>query len=459
MTVQEIEFKLKPIHYKIVTDPHRFIVAITGRRFFKTGMALAKIAQHITQPVKNVRTGEPLLPDIGYYAPTYSQAKEIFWDRAKTVLAPLIAPGGINEQDLAIRFRGNMGRLRLYGTDQNAEKLRGRYKSLVINDEFAYHRPGIYEIVVRPMLSDTKGEAWFLSSPNGRNHAFKYFERGISDEEDIISYHYTSVEGGYITEEEVQAARRDMTENKWRQEYLAEFIGMEGRVVLDWTYANTDLDIDYMPNQVIYLSCDFNIDPMCWVLAHRINGEYLYFDELVMRNTNVEKAALEVANRYRQHKAGIIITGDSSGKNRNVLMTDLGATAYPIIKSTLEDYAKIPKIEINIRSANPVIQERIDGFNRLVYSGDGVRRVRVNPYKCPKIVFAMENCRYIEGSSIIYQPSMSDIKNDPDSIYQNHVFDAVSYLTERFDPIPKTIRGKNDEQVVTSIPYRTKRKY
>lgn len=443
-----LELNLRPLHYDIVMDPHRFVVVIAGRRFFKTGMMIAKIADHLTTQPQNIATGEPLKHDIGYYAPTYAEAKEIFWERAKEELKPLIK-GKPNESELIIRFV-NGGRLRLYGTDQDPDKLRGRYKTLVLNDEFPYHRSGVYEVIIRPMLSDTQGEAWFVGTPNGNNHGKDYYDRGQNpEEENIVSYRYPSTAGGYITQSEVDAAARDMTPTKHRQEYYAEFIGLEGRVVLDWSYANTDLGIQYQPGQRIYVTCDFNVDPMCWGLAHRINGEYLFFDEIAMRYTNVEKAALELAERYRHHKAFFILTGDSSGKSRNVLAKDLSKTAYPQITDILIG-AGIPRehVATDIRSANPPIRDRIDAFNRMVKSGDGIRRLKINPYKCPRIVYTMENARYIPGSSVIYEPTEKDVTLNPDALYVPHMLDAVSYLIERYDPIPKHTQRPQDQKIV-----------
>lgn len=59
----------------------------------------------------------------------------------------------------------------------------------------------------------------------------------------------------------------------------------EGLVCKSWSEANVDRALRYDPEQVLYLSCDFNVDPMCWVIAHRVllpgnMSQYEFIDEL-----------------------------------------------------------------------------------------------------------------------------------------------------------------------------------
>jgi hypothetical protein len=432
-----LKFDLQTVHYDIVDADKRYKVVIAGRRFNKTGMILAGMAKHLTQPVSNVSTGEPLPHSLSYIAPTRVQAKAIFWERAKTVLSPLIKK--VNESDLIITFK-NDGLLRLWGSDVNPDKARGGYDSFQAFDEFPFHKPGVYETVFRAKQSDTQGEAWFVGSPNGFNHGYQFWKRGQT-EPDYQSWQYPSVQGGYITEAEVYAAKRDMSETKWRQEYLAEFVGQENRVVLDWSYLNVDTEVQYDPEKRIYISCDFNVNPMCWALFHRVNGEYLFFDEIALRNVNVQKAAEVVAERYQHHKNGIIITGDYSGKNRNYLQNKLSETAYVQMVNAF-NAAGIPDVGIDLKSGNPPVQDRIDSFNRMVKNAMGEALIRVNPITCPVILLTMENAQRIPGSSKVYEPTAKDIENQPDLMFVPHMLDAVSYATNRYNPIEKKIDGQ-----------------
>ena len=79
-----------------------------------------------------------------------------------------------------------------------------------------------------------------------------------------------------------------------------------GLVVKDFTKENIK-DITYQPEMDLYISCDFNVDPMCWVLAHKTEDKVFYFDEIAMENTTTAKACEEICHRYPNHKGQIII--------------------------------------------------------------------------------------------------------------------------------------------------------
>ena len=39
----------------------------------------------------------------------------------------------------------------------------------------------------------------------------------------------------------------------------------------------------------LHISCDFNVDPMCWVLAHKTDDKVFYFDEIAMKTLPLQK--------------------------------------------------------------------------------------------------------------------------------------------------------------------------
>ena len=84
----------------------------------------------------------------------------------------------------------------------------------------------------------------------------------------------------------------------------------ENLVVKDFTDKNVR-DIQYQRDLDVHISCDFNVDPMAWVLAHKTEDKVFYFDELVIENTTTSKTCDEFYRRYPNHKAKVIIYGDA----------------------------------------------------------------------------------------------------------------------------------------------------
>ena len=89
-----------------------------------------------------------------------------------------------------------------------------------------------------------------------------------------------------------------------------------GLVIKDFSQENIK-EINYQPDMDLHISCDFNVDPMCWVLAHTTADKIFYFDEIILENTTTAKTCEEFCRRYPNHKGKIIINGDASGDNRS----------------------------------------------------------------------------------------------------------------------------------------------
>ena len=179
----------------------------------------------------------------------------------------------------------------------------------------------------------------------------------------------------------------------------------------------------------LHISCDFNVDPMCWVLAHKTDDKVFYFDEIAMENTTTAKACEEFCRRYPNHKGRIIVNGDASGDNRSCTSE---YTNYVIIKKKLLQYGY--DAEIQIKAFNPPIKNRIAAFNAKVRSADGEICLFVDK-KCEKLLYNIYNLRYREGSSRIDIPTYQQIKQSKELKFLSHPMDAASYLVDFYWPI------------------------
>lgn len=201
-----------------------------------------------------------------------------------------------------------------------------------------------------------------------------------------------------------------------------------GLVIKDFTDANVK-EITYQPEMDLHISCDFNVDPMCWVFAHKTDDKVFYFDEIAMENTTTAKACDEFYRRYPAHKGRVIVNGDASGDNRSCTSE---YTNYVIIKKKLLQYGY--DVEIQIKAFNPPIKNRIMAFNSKVRSADGEVCLFVDK-KCEKLLYNIYNLRYKEGSSKIDVPTYQQIKQSKELKFLSHPMDAASYLVDYYWPI------------------------
>ena len=112
----------------------------------------------------------------------------------------------------------------------NPDSLRGEGLDFVVLDEFAYMPPVTWPEVIRPSLSDRQGKALFISTPRGRNYFWELYQRGIRGDGEWMSWQLPTSANPYIDPREIEAARVELPEIIFRQEYLAEFIDNSGSV-------------------------------------------------------------------------------------------------------------------------------------------------------------------------------------------------------------------------------------
>ena len=191
-------------------DSKRFAVVVAHRRMGKTVSAI----NHL---IRDAVLNHNEAPRYAYIAPTYSQAKRIAWDYLVKYVEPLGAVANIAE--LRVDFWGR--RIQLYGSD-NPESLRGQYFDGIILDEIGDQNPKIWTDIIRPALADRKGWCLFIGTPKGHNHFKELRERATKDEGWGL-LEFKASETNVVDAQELQAARVEMGEDKYRQEFECSF--------------------------------------------------------------------------------------------------------------------------------------------------------------------------------------------------------------------------------------------
>jgi len=209
-----IEIAYKPREQQLaiheLMDSKRFGVVVAHRRMGKTVSAI----NHL---IKEAILNQKEAPRYAYIAPTYGQAKRVAWDYLVKYAEPL--GGSQNITELRVDFWGR--RVQLYGSD-NPETLRGQYFDGVILDEIGDQNPKIWTDIVRPALADRKGWCLFIGTPKGHNH-FKELRDRAEKEDGWGLLEFKASETGVVDDTELKAARNEMGEDKYRQEFECSF--------------------------------------------------------------------------------------------------------------------------------------------------------------------------------------------------------------------------------------------
>jgi hypothetical protein len=386
---------------EIFCSNSRFRVCVAGRRFGKTFLS----------------TGELLKAAIGgknrncwYVAPTYGAAKEIAWSMLiDTIPQEYIAK--TNETSLTLKLI-NGSTISLKGAEK-PHNLRGRALDFVVLDEFADMRPEAWYEVIRPSLSDRHSEdnptrALFIGTPKGRNHFYDLWASGLNKENDWSSFQYTTIEGGNVPESEVEAARIDLDERTFNQEYCAEFVTYSGLIY--YAFSRELSVADCSDEGTLHIGMDFNLDPMSAVISVR-RGEMLYaVDEIVMYGSNTDEMVAEIKDRYPNRY--IIVYPDPASRQRKTSAG--GRTDLSILQNA--------GFAVKAKKSHALVRDRINAVNSRLLSSNGERKLFVSP-KCKQTIKSLERQTYKEGTSI------------PNKDGFDHMNDALGYLVEYLFPV------------------------
>ncbi|MBO1361787.1 terminase [Acetobacter sacchari] len=383
----------------------RFRVAVCGRRFGKTFLGGEEMRRAVREAVRQNVSPEN---EIWYGAPTFKQAKRVMWNRLKRSFPEKWLAKRPNESECNLTFKsGHI--VRIVGLD-NYDNLRGSGLWFFLGDEWADAKEPAWTETVRPMLSTAHGHALFIGTPKGFNHfrdGYLKGQVGPQHEPGWWSRLYTSLAGGNIPPEEIEAAKRDMDLRQFRQEYEASFETYAGRVIYAFSRAGNVAECAYNRSLDVHIGMDFNINPMSATVWQERDGKLFQIDEIIIPTSNTDEMSDEIARRYGRLEgmAHIKVYPDPAGaQNRTSAQ---GRTDIGILRSR--------GFTVIAMSSHPLVRDRLNKTNAMFEAADGARTAFVSP-KCVKSIEAYERQTYKEGT------------NEPDkSSGYDHIVDATGY--------------------------------
>ncbi len=193
---------------KVLSEAKRFNVLDCGRRWGKSALAVNLLSE-------NALDGHP----VAYFAPFYSLLSGTFKE-----LYSVLNTVTTRKHDNQFIELATGGSIEFWSLENPIAGRSRKYKVAIV-DEAAFNRNlwQSWTEAIRPTLTDLKGSAWFMSTPKGKNDFYKLWMRGQTGEQDWMSWQMPTVTNPHIDPTEIEAARRDLPELAFAQEYLAEF--------------------------------------------------------------------------------------------------------------------------------------------------------------------------------------------------------------------------------------------
>lgn len=351
---------------------------------------------------------------VWYVAPSYRMAKQIMWPELVESI-PRSWVRKYNETVLTITLV-NGTKIELKGAD-NPDSLRGVGIHYLVMDEYQDIDPEAWVKVLRPTLASTGGHALFIGTPKSFNALYQLWEIGQRIEARAwASWQFPTITSPFIPREEIEAAKRDMDEKSFKQEFEASFLTMSGRVYYAFDRTVHVQPLEFNPSLALWIGQDFNIDPMSSVVFQlQRNGELWAVDEICLPSSNTQELCDELERRYWRYIDQIVIYPDPAGAYRG----------HQRGESDLDIFRERGFKKQKYRRKHPPVADRVNAVNRMLMSADGKIRMYVDP-RCKKLIEALEQTMYIPGGREV------DKKQGVE-----HAADAAGYCIEFEFPVRK----------------------
>jgi phage terminase large subunit len=340
---------LSPKQNEIAIDSTRFRVICAGRRFGKTILAVEEMIG-VAVSGKDKR--------IAYIAPTFQQARDIAWENLKRRCHPIATD--INESQLKITLKtqdGGTSIIMLKSWDA-IETLRGQSFHFLVLDEVAmmrYFWNGWFE-VLRPALTDTLGSVMFISTPKGYNHFYDLYMMALTDKA-YKSFHATTYDNPHIQPTELDDARKQLTEDVFAQEYMADFRKQEGLVYKEFDrekHVYNDLTTRPTINEVM-LGVDFGYTNPTAILRIERDSDNHYWVAQEWYKTG--KTTPEIIEQVKSHNPRYVYA-DPAEPDRIEEMTRAGIYVRDVSKdvsagiNSVRELMKQNRLHIHIGCTN-----------------------------------------------------------------------------------------------------------
>jgi len=417
MSVQTITIPIQKPHPKqreLLANRKRFNVLKCGRRFGKTELCQELI-------MESSLYGHY----VGYWSPTYKDLYEV-WQESKRNFRDALASTSETVKQMVFTNGTKVD----FWSMEDPDSGRGRKYHRVIMDECekAGKFQQAWEQTIRATLTDFKGDAYFLSTPQFGDTYFKQICNFQDEFSDWRTFIYTTYDNPYIDPQEIELARQQLHPSVFACEYMAEDV--DGKTLNPFAF---QFDNEYHVEPVSYawskqavVSIDFNLNPFAATFSHvweDQKGLHIHVvNEVSIENGSIEAMAKEIKKFLQNAVANCIITGDAMGNARNISQAD-NASHYQMLRKFLH----LPESQFRVKS-NPTHDQSRNDVNVMLWLAkqpDSRVEFKINPGMCKGTVSDFRNVQ-CDATGQIVKRNRKDLAQRADFI------DTIRYLVHYF---------------------------
>ncbi len=383
--------KLNKPQFEFISHPKKFSAFVGGYRSGKTFVGCVRLCINALE--------HPGIPQ-GYFAPTYPQIADIFYDTIPGVAEAFGLFADIVPSNKRVHLRDSKGRCLstiVCKSMEHPHRIVGFNIAHALVDEIdcmpikkadsAWKKIIARMSTVWPTRSENTIDV--TTTPEGFNWVYRKFVKELAANPSQrplygIVHASTRQNAKNLPKDYIPSLRESYPANLVDAYIDGQFVNLvSGSVYPNFCRRLNHTDETIRPGEELHIGMDFNINRMAACVFVIRDGEPMQLDELTsLFDTPAMIAAL--LERFPGHK--ITVYPDASGKNRKS------------VNGSESDHSLLKQAGFTVRVnlANPMVRDRVLAVNAMFLNGEGVRRLKVNTDKCPVTTQVLEQQAYNE---------------------------------------------------------------
>ncbi len=398
----------------------KFKAFVSGFGGGKTWVGCGGIAKHFWEYPK---------VNAGYFAPTFPQIRDIFYQTMEEVAYDWGLSVDIKTSDKEVHFyNGSTYRgVCICRSMDNPSSIVGFKIGHAMVDEIDILNQDKAMLAWRKIIARMRYNVSGLrngidvtTTPEGFKFVYEQFVKSVRENPKLEALYGLIQASTYDNEKNLPEGYIESLYESYPKQLIQAYLnGQFVNLTSGTIYSNFDRKLNHSDAEIekgepLHIGMDFNVLKMAAVVYVIRDGKPIAVDELTDVRDTPTMANL-ISERYENH--AISIYPDASGQNtssKSASQSDL---------SILREGG----FRLIVDSSNPRVKDRITATQAMLLNGNGERRLMVNTRRCPKFTEGLEQQIY-------------DKHGEPDkSSGVDHVNDAGTYPIVKLFPIVKRV--------------------
>lgn len=295
------------------------------------------------------------------------------------------------------------------------ERLRGTNLAWFGIDELTYsHEEAWLRLEAR--LRDGKASrlcGFAVWTPKGYDWVYRRFVSGTRNN-NYQTIFAKPKENRFLAPDYYEHLQSSYDQQFYKQEVLGEYLNITaGLVYSSFSRPAHVATLERDPNTPVLWTLDFNVNPMCSLIAQKSGPILKVLDEIVLQHGTTVQACQEFLRRIPGQRAEIIVYGDASGYAEKTS----GLSDYEMVQDFMADHANL-RVSYRAQKANPSVRQRINLTNGKLRSASGNIELLIDP-KCKELIMDFEQ--------VCFKQDRYEIDKERDR-NRTHLSDALGYL-------------------------------